>query len=343
MTPRVAILIVVNNGERRVAGVIESLLAQGLGDFEAVVVDDASTDATPHVLHAYPERRLRILRNETRAGLVPSLEQALAATSAPLVTCHGVRALSLPERLEHQVPEMEARADLALLGCGAHLHDEGVPVDIERWPTSDLAIRFQGLVQDPFLDDSVIVRRSVLQQHGLRWDATRSRAIHWDLWDRVLAVGTAANLEAPLLVIGEPNAPPPSEDLSAAAAIGARAVARELGEDAPADVAEVQRLLGPEMDWLTPELRELEAMHDLFDRFARRHAGKAGLGALRRELAVRLARLAFDLPGGQRLSGLRHAFALDGFLPAALLADGARSLRDRLRVQGARTRALPVA
>lgn len=68
--PRVAIGMPVFNGENYIADAIESVLAQTFQDFELVIADNASTDATESICRAYAARdfRIRYYRNACNRG-----------------------------------------------------------------------------------------------------------------------------------------------------------------------------------------------------------------------------------------------------------------------------------
>ena len=68
--PRVSIGLPVYNGERYLALAIDSLLAQTFGDFELIISDNASTDATERICREYAERdrRIRYVRQRTNVG-----------------------------------------------------------------------------------------------------------------------------------------------------------------------------------------------------------------------------------------------------------------------------------
>lgn len=58
----VSILVPARNEERALRRVVEALLAQqGLADFEVVVLDDGSTDATPDILRGLAHPKLRVI------------------------------------------------------------------------------------------------------------------------------------------------------------------------------------------------------------------------------------------------------------------------------------------
>lgn len=54
--PLVSVLITAFNREKFIADAIESALSQTLSDYEVIVVDDASTDATVEVIKRYAAR-----------------------------------------------------------------------------------------------------------------------------------------------------------------------------------------------------------------------------------------------------------------------------------------------
>lgn len=67
--PRVSVIIPSYNGAALLPACLAALRAQTFRDFEILVVDDHSTDATPAVLAGYPEvRYLRLRRNQRFAG-----------------------------------------------------------------------------------------------------------------------------------------------------------------------------------------------------------------------------------------------------------------------------------
>ncbi len=61
MTPTVSVCIPTYNGEEFIERTLESVLAQHYKDFEIVLGDDGSTDATLEVVSRCTDERLRIV------------------------------------------------------------------------------------------------------------------------------------------------------------------------------------------------------------------------------------------------------------------------------------------
>lgn len=68
MTPRLSIVIPVYNRALLVQRALSSCLAQGFSDWECIVVDDASTDATREAVQAIADPRIRLELHRTNAG-----------------------------------------------------------------------------------------------------------------------------------------------------------------------------------------------------------------------------------------------------------------------------------
>jgi len=75
--PFFSVLVTAYNRAQQVERCVKSCIRQTLQDFEIVVVDDASTDATEAVLAALDEPRLRIVRHEQNRGISPARATAV--------------------------------------------------------------------------------------------------------------------------------------------------------------------------------------------------------------------------------------------------------------------------
>ncbi len=101
MTPEISIILPTHNGARYLAGSIQSCLEQTFGDFELVVVDDASSDSTPRILEGFAaEPRVRILRSEQNLKLPGALNMGFAQARGRLLTWTSDDNLYEPGALE---------------------------------------------------------------------------------------------------------------------------------------------------------------------------------------------------------------------------------------------------
>ena len=188
--PRVTVLTAVYNGERFLEEAIESVLAQTFGDFEFLVVDDGSQDATPELLARYAARdeRIRVLRNKPNQGQTPSLNRGLESAEAPYIARLDADDLCLPERLEAQTRFLDDHPAVGLLGsCTEVMDEEGNVLDRLTAPRGDAMHRARLLFNNTFMHSAVMFRKELAFEAGL-YDAELEKADlfqDYDLWCRM--------------------------------------------------------------------------------------------------------------------------------------------------------------
>jgi|GEM_PF-780260 len=106
--PLVSVLMAVHNGGEYLKPAIDSVLAQTLGDFEFVIVEDCSTDDSFFVLASYGDSRLRIVRNDQNLGLTKSLNVGLELARGRYVARMDADDICVENRLERQVRHLES-------------------------------------------------------------------------------------------------------------------------------------------------------------------------------------------------------------------------------------------
>jgi glycosyltransferase involved in cell wall biosynthesis len=191
----------VYNDARFLRESIDSILGQSLTDFEFLIVNDGSTDGTSPLLERTRDPRVRILRNPANLGLTRSLNRGLDEAKGAFVARMDADDVSLPNRLQLQVEFLRAHPDVGIVGCARTLIDEMGAVVVAHAPAAedDRAVRWKCLLGNPFAHPAVMLRREVLDSHGLRYDPAFRTAQDYELWSRLLTVTRGANLPEPLL------------------------------------------------------------------------------------------------------------------------------------------------
>jgi glycosyltransferase involved in cell wall biosynthesis len=107
----------VHNEERFLAEAVESVLSQSFGDFELLISDDGSSDATPALAHSFAEAdpRVRVVRGEHNQGKPFALNRALELRRGELIAWLDGDDVMLADKLERQVAALDADAQAA--GC----------------------------------------------------------------------------------------------------------------------------------------------------------------------------------------------------------------------------------
>lgn len=180
--PIVTVLLPVYNGERYLREAIESILAQTLTAFELLLVDDGSTDQTEAISRSYDDPRIRVVRHERNAGLVPSLNAGLERVSTKYVARMDADDVALPHRLEAQVAFLETRPDMAACGTWARQLVDGRLRAVVRRPTG-ACLRQTAWRPVPILHPTATFKTEVLQALGYRPEAIHAE--DYDLWLRL--------------------------------------------------------------------------------------------------------------------------------------------------------------
>lgn len=111
--PRITIGLPVYNGAGTVGRALDSLLAQSCGDFELVVSDNASTDATESICRDYAKAdpRIRYLRQPTNIGAPQNFGALLGEADSTYFMWAGCDDVWLPEFVARNIAALEARPD----------------------------------------------------------------------------------------------------------------------------------------------------------------------------------------------------------------------------------------
>ena len=197
--PRVSVVIPTRNRAGMIAAAAGEALGQVGVDGEAIVGDDASTDATADALAAIADPRLRIVRRSERGRLAAARNSGIEAARGEWVAFLDDDDLWSPDKLRLQLAAAEvAGAGLAYAGAvtvGAGLE----PLHRWRLPAPDrLLDELLALNVMPAGASNVVARTALVRELG-GFDAELSHTTDWDMWIRLAAASTAAAVADPLV------------------------------------------------------------------------------------------------------------------------------------------------
>ncbi|MBX9884660.1 MAG: glycosyltransferase [Novosphingobium sp.] len=201
--PPLTVAMSVYNAERFLAPAIESILAQSFGDFEFLILDDGSRDATASIAAHYgaQDKRIRLISRENR-GLIASLNQLLGEARAQLIARMDGDDISHPERFERQVRFMESHPEVGVVGSWTEDIDENGTIN--RLTGSEHPVDHEGFLAavDPGLPllchPAVLYRRDVVRSVG-GYHPAFAHCEDFDLWLRLASVTRIANIPERLL------------------------------------------------------------------------------------------------------------------------------------------------
>lgn len=197
--PLVSVIVPTFNRSAFLRAALDSLFRQTLGDFEIIVVDDASEDETAAVLRSIADRRLKVITHNANRGIARARNSGLAAARGKYIAWLDSDDVSRPNRLAKQVRFLERRPDIALVGgCAGKIRGDGRPLGHVRVPPFDpAAIRCWLLFKSAFQQSSVMGRASVLKEHP--YDPSFLVCEDVDVFARLGAAHRLANVPSVLI------------------------------------------------------------------------------------------------------------------------------------------------
>jgi hypothetical protein len=167
----VSVILPTYNRAALLGGAIESVLAQeGTGtlfDVETILVDDASSDATPDVARHYPA--VKYVRLDHKQNVSVARNVGITASRGRYIAFLDDDDLWLPHRLRVQVPILESQPEIGVIyGQGIVVTETG---QTAIWPASCPSGRlfetFLTLPEDIHNVDTWLVRRRAFEAVGL--------------------------------------------------------------------------------------------------------------------------------------------------------------------------------
>lgn len=200
--PRVSVIIPAYNAAGVVHRAVDSVLAQGFQDFELLVVDDGSTDATRKALAEYGDQ-LRLLA-QANAGPAAARNQGLQHARGQYVAFLDADDYWKAEKLQRQVELLDARPDIGFCSTATEVVDSAGrpagnwPCRPEAGPLPDILFLHGTVISGS--TSGVLARRNLIDEIG-GFDPSLRGFEDPDLWIRLTARTGYACIPEPLTVV----------------------------------------------------------------------------------------------------------------------------------------------
>ncbi|MDF7822421.1 glycosyltransferase [Pontiellaceae bacterium B12227] len=204
---KISVVIPVYNAESTIFQTLESLRAQSFQPLEIIVVNDGSTDGTLEILRDQADIKLL---DHSHRGIVPALNDGLAAASGQYIARMDADDLCHPERIEQQASYLDAFPTIGMVGSrvkfgGDTQQQAGYSAYVD-WINTLIEpneIALNRFIESPFAHPSVMFRRELPEQFGAYRDGPFPE--DYELWLRWMANGVkAAKVDQELIIWNDP-------------------------------------------------------------------------------------------------------------------------------------------
>ncbi len=192
----ISVIMPVYNCEKHIGEAIGSILQQSFDNFEFIIINDASTDATASVIDTYQDKRITVIHNANNLGNYPSRNIGLQQASGKYICVMDADDVASPKRLELQYLYMES--NLQILASGSWYSFPASDIIVES-PVSNSDILVALLDNNCFLHPSLIIRTDVMQSLG-GYNEKYIYSSDYDLLCRLVLLGEIANYPVTLMM-----------------------------------------------------------------------------------------------------------------------------------------------
>jgi glycosyltransferase involved in cell wall biosynthesis len=195
--PKVSVIAIFLNAERFIAEAIDSVLTQGFGDWELILVDDGSGEACASIARDYAKRYSPFVlyvdhEGHQNRGMSASRNLGLSHATGDYVSFIDADDVWTPEKLREQIAIMDAHPALGMV-CGSvrywhswnggqdsviptgHVHDQ-----IVHPPEALLALYPLGAAAAPCPSDLLLRREAVSRVGGFEEHFTGPNQMYED-------------------------------------------------------------------------------------------------------------------------------------------------------------------
>lgn len=183
---KVTVVIPAYNAMKYLPETIDNLLQQTLEDFEAIVVNDGSSDETEEWVSQITDPRIKLVSQENQ-GLSGARNTGIAHASCEYIAFLDADDLWEPTKLEKQVKCLDENPEVGLVYTWVALMDESSQPTGRTFKSDAEGYVWKQLIESNIVGcgSVAMVRRQCFEQCGVFDRNLRSFVEDWDMWLRL--------------------------------------------------------------------------------------------------------------------------------------------------------------
>lgn len=206
--PTVSVVMPVYNRADLLPRAIDSILNQTYKDFEFIIIDDASTDASASIAQQYAQKdkRIKLFVNDANKGIAFSRNKGMEKAKGKYIAIMDSDDQALPFRLEKSIRILEENPNFdALSGTTINIEEKLSAQEILKWRAytpikNNFTISF--IFNNSFANASAIFKQNFVKEHLIRYNESYISAEDYDFWKQfVLNGGKLLTIHEPLTFV----------------------------------------------------------------------------------------------------------------------------------------------
>lgn len=195
-SPKISVILPVYNSELYIKETLDSVLEQTYSDFELIIIDDCSTDATVSIIKNFSDNRIKLHEKEKNSGYTNSLNFGFSIAQGEYIARIDGDDICMPERFAKQVHFLEKNPSIIL--CGTAIKFIGSSSGNLFYPQTHEEIKISLFSFSPtFAHPTIMGKKAIFEKHN--YNKNYEPAEDYELWTRLVAQGKVANLNEILL------------------------------------------------------------------------------------------------------------------------------------------------
>jgi glycosyltransferase involved in cell wall biosynthesis len=182
----VSILLACYNGAQYLQKCLDSIFKQTFSNFELIIIDDGSTDATTAIIKKNNDPRIVYLKNSKNKGAAYSLNKAINMAKGKYIARIDQDDTMASSRLAQQVIFLNQNPTYSMVGsnCVVMTQNDFPMYRIETYQ-EDSDIKLGMLFKNQIVHPSIMIRKEILKK--LKYNSDYKHCDDYELWLRVAA------------------------------------------------------------------------------------------------------------------------------------------------------------
>lgn len=198
---KISVIIPSYNDSEHIKNAVESVLDQSFKDIEIIVIDDGSTDNTKNVLDPYIiSGSIKYIYQKNSGQSIARFNAINQSTGEYIAFLDSDDEWADKDKLKRQIELFDTDKFLVIVGTAGYVvSDNGSKICDYSVPVDDFSIRNKILFKNPFIQSSVLIKKSVIEKLGAPKIIEHSKAEDYYMWLKLGTLGKMANIDEPMV------------------------------------------------------------------------------------------------------------------------------------------------